>query len=130
VACILVDGKIRILRQQFIVRSGGANDLVSGSDKIWLDQVVIVLDTFQILPIAARRSARAEGGDVIIVAAVSPERVGSSDRDRGRLIARRMNASKNLWVRRVLTIISGSSYDHNTRIDQSSHGAANRIILI
>src|SRR5439155_22536338 len=76
------NAQIRILVFQFVVRRSSSHDLISGRNEIWLDQIVIMLDTSQAFPIAACRSARAETRHVIIAADIRAERVRRSDGNR------------------------------------------------
>src|SRR5438067_13381215 len=98
-------------RQQQVIGGGGADDLVSGRNQIRLEQIVVVVDAVCFRPRATGRPARTVGSHRVVAAAIATEGVHGADRNRGRLVSRRMNLSIDLLSGAALPVVTSGRHD-------------------
>src|SRR5712664_2933075 len=80
--------------------------------------------------VAARRAARTVGGYAIIVARIGTEGIGRANSNHRRFVTWRVNRSIDLVAVCILAIVAGGSDHYDSRVNQRTSGATDRIVLI
>src|ERR1700726_2871540 len=107
----------------------GRDQLVPWRYQFRLDDIVVVLYSTGVRPIAARGTARTECGDGIVCARSGAEGIAGADGDRRRFIAGRMDLTVGFMSQTILAIVAGCGYHGYPEIKEPFYGYADGIIV-
>src|SRR5437773_4241713 len=114
-----------MLRYEQVSFSFGEDQFIAWGNQVRLDEVIVMLHSMFISPVAPGRPARAIGSNCIIRTRVGPESVSRADGDGRRLVARRMNLTVNFLSTLCLSVVTSRGQANYSGIDQPAHGTAN-----